>query len=68
MDTVVFDFRAIEIAVGDRIAYPVRKGSEMKMKHGVVRGIRNGVLDVENHYTGKNVTIIRSDRVAVLGR
>ena len=68
MDTVVFDFRNIEIAVGDRVAYPVRHGSMMEMKHGVVKSIRGGVLEVENHYTGKNVPIVRSDRVAVLGR
>ena len=68
MDTVVFDFRNIEIAVGDRVAYPVRKGSYMDMLQGVVKGIRNGVLDVESYHTGKIVHIVRSDRVAVLGR
>lgn len=66
--SAVHDFRGLEICLGDRIAYPRRAGSELWMQHGVVNGIlESGELNIMNQ-DNKQVRILRSDRVAVLGR
>lgn len=68
MNVEVYDFRGLEIRIGDLIAYPRRSGSAMWMQHGTVTGIlTSDELDIRNE-DGKDVRILRSDRVAVLGR
>ena len=68
MNTCITDFRNIEIEIDDRIAYAVRKGSEMWMNTGIVVEVFDtGALTVD---VGDNTFrhLVRSDRVAVLDR
>ena len=69
IQSTVFDFRDIEIKVGDTLAYPGRKGSELYMTEGTVTDIyETGEIEVQSRYTGKRRCILRTDRVVVLGR
>ena len=66
---MIFDFRDIIIKEGDVIAYPGRKGSDLFMTEGIVTAIHEtGNIEVQSRYTGKRRIILRTDRVAVLGR
>ena len=67
-ESMVHDFRGIEILVGDVIAYPGRKGSNLWISFGRVTFVyESGELSVHTS-NDKDVTLLRSDRVAVLDR
>ena len=67
-ENMLNDFRGIEILVGDVIAYPGRKGSSLWLSFGRVTYVfESGELSVRTS-NDKDVTLLRSDRVAVLDR
>lgn len=65
---LVKDFRGLVIGVGDLLAYPTRRGSHMWMNYMTVEQVYPSGEIAGINDCGRKVKILRSDRVAVLGR
>ena len=64
----MYDFRKVELRVGDSIAYAGRKGSELWLTQGVIKELGVDTIRVLPTYAIKPVTLKNLSTVAVLGR